>query len=199
MPTMTSLAEVRAEALGCTRCGLAEGRTQVVFGAGNPSAGLLIVGEGPGREEDRRGEPFVGRSGQLLDTLLRQELGIDRTACYIANVVKCRPPGNRDPLPDEIAACRPWLDAQLRAIAPGVVLTLGNFATRTLLGTTEGIRKLRGHVYPFGEAHLVPTYHPAAALRGGAEVVAAMRADLVRAKALLGDAGARSATPAPAP
>lgn len=185
MPAMTSLAEVRAEALGCTRCALAGGRTQVVFGVGNPSAGLLIVGEGPGREEDLRGEPFVGRSGQLLDTLLRQELGIDRTGCYIANVVKCRPPGNRDPRPEEIEACRPWLDAQLQLIAPRVVLTLGNFATRTLLGTTEGIRRLRGRVYPFGDARLVPTYHPAAALRGGAEVVAEMRADLVRAKGLL--------------
>lgn len=191
MPAMDALAEVRAEALGCTRCALADGRTQVVFGVGDPRADLLIVGEGPGREEDLRGEPFVGRSGQLLDTLLRQELGLDRTGCYIANVVKCRPPGNRDPRPEEIEACRPFLQQQLRIIAPRVVLTLGNFATRTLLGTTEGIRKLRGAVYPFGEAQLVPTYHPAAALRGGAEVVAEMRADLVRAKALL------AAAPAP--
>ena len=191
---MESLAEVRAEALACTRCGLAGGRTQVVFGVGNPGADLLLVGEGPGREEDLRGEPFVGRSGKLLDTLLHQELGIDRTSCYIANVVKCRPPGNRDPRPDEIDACRPYLDAQVRLIAPRVVLTLGNFATRTLLGTTDGIRRLRGAAYPFGTAHLVPTYHPAAALRGGAEVVAEMRADLVRAKALL--IGRRSELPA---
>ncbi len=185
MPAMDSLAEVRAEALACTRCGLAGGRTQVVFGVGDPGADLLLVGEGPGREEDLRGEPFVGRSGRLLDTLLRQELGVDRSACYIANVVKCRPPGNRDPRPDEIEACRPYLDAQIRLIAPRVVVTLGNFATRTLLGTSEGIRRLRGAVYPLGAAQLVPTYHPAAALRGGAEVVAEMRADLVRAKALL--------------
>ncbi|MDA8280166.1 MAG: uracil-DNA glycosylase [Actinomycetota bacterium] len=191
---MESLAEVRAEALACTRCGLAGGRTQVVFGVGNPGADLLLVGEGPGREEDLRGEPFVGRSGKLLDTLLHQELGIDRTSCYIANVVKCRPPGNRDPRPDEIDACRPYLDAQVRLIAPRVVLTLGNFAARTLLGTTDGIRRLRGAAYPFGTAHLVPTYHPAAALRGGAEVVAEMRADLVRAKALL--IGRRSELPA---
>ncbi len=191
---MESLAEVRAEALACTRCGLAGGRTQVVFGVGNPGADLLLVGEGPGREEDLRGEPFVGRSGKLLDTLLHQELGIDRTSCYIANVVKCRPPGNRDPRPDEIDACRPYLDAQVRLIAPRVVVTLGNFATRTLLGTTDGIRRLRGAAYPFGTAHLVPTYHPAAALRGGAEVVAEMRADLVRAKALL--IGRRSELPA---
>ncbi len=194
IPTMESLAEVRVEALACTRCGLADGRTQVVFGVGNPGADLLLVGEGPGREEDLRGEPFVGRSGKLLDTLLHQELGIDRTSCYIANVVKCRPPGNRDPRPDEIDACRPYLDAQVRLIAPRVVVTLGNFATRTLLGTTDGIRRLRGATYPFGAAHLVPTYHPAAALRGGAEVVAEMRADLVRAKALL--TGRRSELPA---
>lgn len=196
---MDALAEVRAEALGCTRCALAQGRTQVVFGTGDPKADLLVVGEGPGREEDRRGEPFVGRSGQLLDTLLRQELGIDRTGCYIGNVVLCRPPGNRDPRPEEIEACRPYLDAKLRIIRPRVVLTLGNFATRTLLGTSEGIRKLRGRTYPFRDAVLVPTYHPAAALRGGAEVVAEMRADLVRAKAHLADPPPRTISGVPAP
>lgn len=187
---MDALAALRDEALGCTRCALAAGRTQVVFGVGHPAADLFVVGEGPGREEDLRGEPFVGRSGQLLDTLLRQELGIDRRACYIGNVVKCRPPGNRDPRPEEIAACRPYLDAQIRLVAPRVVVTLGNFATRTLLGTDEGIKRVRGRSYPFGDAWLVPTYHPAAALRGGAEVVAQMRADLVRAKALLAEGAA---------
>ena len=184
-----TLAEVRREALTCTRCRLAEGRTQVVFGVGDPAAELMFVGEGPGREEDLQGEPFVGRSGKLLDTLMRQEIGIDRSGCYIGNVVKCRPPGNRDPLPDEIAACRPYLDSQLELIAPKVVVTLGNFATLALLDTSEGIRKLRGKVYPFRGAHLVPTYHPAAALRGGAEVVAEMRADFVRAKRLLAPVG----------
>lgn len=197
MPAMDALAEVRADALGCTRCALAEGRTQVVFGVGDPAADLLVIGEGPGREEDLRGEPFVGRSGKLLDTLLHQELGIDRASCYIANVVMCRPPGNRDPRPEEIAACRPYLDAKLRLIRPAVVLTLGNFATRALLGTTEGISRLRGRVYPFGAAQLVPTYHPAAALRGGADVVAAMRADLVRAKALMGGGSPTAAPGAP--
>ncbi len=187
---MDRLAELFDEARSCTRCALAAERTQVVFGVGDPRAELFIVGEGPGREEDRRGEPFVGRSGHLLDTLLRQELGWDRSRCYIGNVVKCRPPGNRDPRPEEIAACRPYLDEQLRLVDPKVVLTLGNFATRTLLGTEEGIRKLRGRVYRFGDASLVPTFHPAAALRGGAEVVAQMRADLVRAKALLAGSGA---------
>ena len=149
----------------------------------------MFVGEGPGRDEDLQGEPFVGRSGKLLDKLMHQEIGIDRTGCYIANVVKCRPPNNRDPLPDEIEACRPWLEEQLDIIAPAVIVTLGNFATKLLLSSTDGITKLRGRAYPYRGGHLVPTYHPAAALRGGAEVVAEMRADLVRAKSLLGKAG----------
>jgi uracil-DNA glycosylase family 4 len=179
------LARLRENALGCTRCVLSRGRTQVVFGVGNPSAELMFVGEGPGREEDLQGEPFVGRSGKLLDLLMRQEIGIGREECYIANVVKCRPPGNRDPLPAEIEACRPYLEGQIDLIAPKVVVTLGNFATKTLLETAEGIRRVRGRVYPFRGVHLVPTYHPAAALRGGGEVVAEMRADFVRAKTLL--------------
>lgn len=183
---MRTLAEVRNDAITCTKCPLAAGRTQVVFGVGNPDADLMFVGEGPGRDEDLAGEPFVGRSGKLLDKLMIQEIGIDRTSCYIANVVKCRPPNNRDPLPDEIAACRPWLESQLDLIDPRVVVTLGNFATRLLLDTTAGISKLRGQSYPYRRGHLVPTYHPAAALRGGAEIVAEMRADLVRAKSFLG-------------
>lgn len=181
----TSLEAVAEEAFTCTRCTLAEGRTQVVFGMGNPDTGLLFVGEGPGAEEDRQGLPFVGRSGELLDRLLCEELGITRDQCYIANVVKCRPPGNRDPKPDEIAACRPWLQAQLDLIAPRVVVTLGNVASKALLQTTTGITKLRGRAYPFGSAVLIPTFHPAAALRGGAEPLAKMRADLVRAKLAL--------------
>ncbi len=185
MPGVGTLQALRAEALTCTRCPLAEGRTQVVFGIGDEAADLMLVGEGPGRQEDLRGEPFVGRSGQLLDTLLRQELGMGREACYIANVVKCRPPGNRDPLPAEIAACRPYLQAQIELIRPVVVVSLGNFATRLLLDTTEGITRLRGTVHRFGPGWLVPTYHPAAALRGGTEVLAGMRADLVRAKRYL--------------
>lgn len=110
---------------------------------------------------------------------------MDRTQCYVANVVKCRPPNNRDPRPAEMAACRPYLDGQLALIRPNVIVTLGNVATRALLDTAEGIRRLRGRSYPFGDAQLVPTYHPAAALRSGGEVVAEMRADLVRAKRLL--------------
>ncbi len=117
---------------------------------------------------------------------MAEELGIDRSACYIANVVKCRPPDNRDPRPIEIATCRPYLTAQLELIEPTVVVTLGNFAMKLLLETTDGIRTVRGRSYPFGAGHLVPTYHPAAALRSGGAVVAEMRADLIRAKRLLG-------------
>jgi DNA polymerase len=114
-----------------------------------------------------------------------EELGIDRKSYYIANVVKCRPPGNRDPKPDEIQACSPWLNEQLNIIKPKVIITVGNFATRTILKTTEGITKLRGHVHRVGNQLIVPTFHPAAALRGGDEVVAKMRADLVRAKKVI--------------
>jgi uracil-DNA glycosylase len=182
-----TLADIEQSALGCVRCPLAKGRTQVVFGEGASDADLLVVGEGPGREEDLQGRPFVGRSGKLLDRLLLEELGLKRSQCYIANVVKCRPPANRDPLPDEIAACRPWLEAQVELIQPRVVLTLGNFSTKLLLNTTEGIRRTRGRVYRSGPggAVLVPTYHPAAALRGGGEVLAEMRADFIRAKEAL--------------
>lgn len=180
-----SLAALAADASGCVACRLAEGRTTVVFGVGDEHASLMVVGEGPGREEDLAGEPFVGRSGRLLDQLLREEIGIDRSQCYIANVVKCRPPGNRDPLPDEVATCRPFLEGQIAAIAPSVVVTLGNFASRALLASTDGVTKLRGHAYPFATGVLVPTFHPAAALRGGGVVLAQMRADFVRAKVAL--------------
>lgn len=187
---MPALADVERVASSCTLCQLAEGRTTVVFGEGNPHAGLMVIGEGPGREEDLQGRPFVGRSGQLLDRLLAEEAGLAREQVYIANVVKCRPPGNRDPLPDEIAACHPYLEQQLDLIRPRVLLTLGNFATRALLGTSEGINKLRGRTYPYGPhgSLLVPTFHPAAALRGGGEVVAKMRADFVRARQALAPA-----------
>ncbi|MDP9074063.1 MAG: uracil-DNA glycosylase [Actinomycetota bacterium] len=185
---MPTLVEVEQKALGCLRCPLHQGRTTVVFGEGNAHAQLMIVGEGPGRDEDLQGRPFVGRSGKLLDRLLAEEMGLERNAVYIANVVKCRPPGNRDPLPDEIKACNPWLQAQVELIEPKVLLTLGNFSTKLLLNTSDGITKTRGRVYPYGSsgAVLVPTYHPAAALRGGGEVLAGMRADFVRAKEAIG-------------
>jgi DNA polymerase len=179
---------LRSTALGCTLCPLANGRTQVVFGVGDRDAALLFVGEGPGHEEDLAGEPFVGRSGKLLDRLMQEEIGLTRAQCYIANVVKCRPPQNRDPAPDEIEACRPYLEQQITLINPSVVVTLGNFATRLLLDRTEGIRQLRGSAYPYRSGQLVPTYHPAYVLRAGGEALAEMRADLVRAKRLMAPA-----------
>lgn len=186
----TALDQLRSEALACVQCPLAGlGRTQVVFGVGDPEADLLFVGEGPGAEEDRLGEPFVGRSGKLLDKLLLEELGLTRDRVYIANVVKCRPPENRDPQPIEIATCRPWLERQIELIAPKVVVTLGKFAAQLLLETKEGVTRLRGREYPFRTGVLVPTLHPAYALRGGAEPLAQMRADFVRAKRSLAAAG----------
>lgn len=181
---MPSLAEVEREALACTRCPLAARRQNVVFGVGDPGADLMFVGEGPGEQEDIKGEPFVGRSGKLLDRLVLEELGIGRDQFYISNTVKCRPPGNRDPRPDELASCSPFLEAQLDLIAPKVVVTLGNFATKLLLRRAEGITQLRGRAYPYRAGHLVPTYHPSAVLRSpGLEPQ--VRADLIRAKRLI--------------
>ena len=185
----TALEELATVASTCTRCPLAAGRTQVVFGMGDPGADLVFIGEGPGAEEDRQGLPFVGRSGQLLDKLMLEELGITRDRVYIANVVKCRPPDNRDPRPEEIAACRPYLEEQLDLIAPLVLVTLGKFAGQLLLDSTVGITKLRGRDYPYRDAVLIPTLHPAYALRGGGEPLAQMRADFVRAKQALLAAG----------
>ena len=177
------LEAVAADAAICTRCRLAEGRTQVVFGVGNPEADLMFIGEAPGRDEDLQGEPFVGRSGKLLDRLMLEELGHDRSGVYVTNTTKCRPPGNRDPQPDEIAACRPWLDSQLELVDPKVIVTLGNYATRRILDTKEGITKMRGQEHAWNGRVVVPTFHPSAALRsGGGQVLAEMRADLVRAK-----------------
>jgi uracil-DNA glycosylase len=185
VPDTGPLDRLRLTASTCTLCALAKGRTQVVFGVGAASADLLFVGEGPGREEDLAGEPFVGRSGRLLDRLMWEEIGLTRAECYIANVVKCRPPQNRDPAPAEIEACRPYLTEQIVLIRPTVIVTLGNFATKLLLQTTKGIRELRGQVFERDRARLVPTYHPAYVLRAGGEAMAEMRADLVRAKRLL--------------
>jgi DNA polymerase len=147
--TVPVLAQLAQDASTCTRCRLASGRTNVVFGMGNPKSGLMFVGEGPGQQEDQQGLPFVGRSGQLLDRLVLEEMSLTRDDFYVTNTVKCRPPGNRDPLPDELGSCWPYLDKQLELIDPKVVVTLGNFATRSLLGTAEGISKLRGRAYPF--------------------------------------------------
>lgn len=182
---MATLTEVEARARACTACPLAPGRTQVVFSRGDPTSDLMFVGEAPGRDEDLAGEPFVGRSGKLLDRLLFEELGRDRSDCYVCNVVKCHPPGNRDPLPNEVETCRHFLDDQVELISPRVIVTLGNFASRTLLDRTDGITRLRGQIYRYRDSVLVPTYHPAAALRGGGTVLAEMRADFVRAKRAL--------------
>jgi uracil-DNA glycosylase family 4 len=183
-----TLTEVGDVARACTLCPLAATRTQVVFGVGSPRARLMFVGEGPGQQEDLQGEPFVGRAGKLLTQLI-EGIGLTRGDVYITNVVKCRPPGNRDPLPVEIESCSPWLDRQLQLIGPDVVVTLGNFATKLLLDTKLGITRLRGQEFPFARAGvhavLVPTLHPAAVLRGGGQALAETRADFVRVKRLL--------------
>jgi len=179
------LGELRERALVCTMCALAETRTQVVFGVGSPQARLMLVGEAPGKNEDLEGEPFVGAAGKLLDSLLG-EIGITRAEVYIANVLKCRPPGNRDPRPDEIESCKGYLREQIRLVAPEVVMTLGNFATKLLLNTETGITRLRGQAHQWWlGAQLVPTFHPAAALRGGDRVTDQMRQDFVLVKAIL--------------
>lgn len=190
------LVELRDVALGCTKCDLAQTRTNVVFGYGDPDADLMIVGEGPGQREDEQGLPFVGRSGQLLDELLA-EIGLTRDDnTYIGNVVKCRPPGNRDPRPDEIDACADYLRDQLRLVDPKVVLTLGNFASKLLLRTKTGITKLRGQAYEWWGRFLVPTFHPAAALRGSAQVLEAMRYDLGLVRQVVEGTLSRSSEPA---
>jgi DNA polymerase len=172
------------EASGCVACGLAETRTQVVFGVGAFDADLMLVGEAPGRNEDLQGEPFVGAAGKLLDSLLG-EIGIARDDVYIANVLKCRPPGNRDPRPDEIDACKGFLRQQLELVDPRVVMTLGNFATQLLLKRTVGITRLRGQVYPWWHRQLIPTFHPAAALRSGDRITDQMRQDFALAATIL--------------
>jgi uracil-DNA glycosylase len=183
--TWSSWEDLEREALACTKCPLAAGRTQVVFGVGTRDADLVFVGEGPGAEEDRQGIPFVGRAGLLLTRLI-EGIGLTRDEVYIANVVKCRPPGNRDPQPVEIESCRPYLEAQLDFIRPSVVVTLGNFATKLLLDTKEGVTRLRGQRFPYrGSAVIVPTLHPSAVLRNGGSALAQTRADLVVAKRAL--------------
>ena len=158
------LRALEAELAGCTRCKLARGRTTIVFGSGDPAARLVFIGEGPGEEEDRQGLPFVGRAGQKLTEMLAS-VGITREEVYICNIVKCRPPGNRNPEPDEIAACSPFLAGQLGAIGPGVIAALGTFAAQTLLRTKEPISRLRGRLHAYGQSVVVPTFHPAFILR----------------------------------
>ena len=149
---------------GCRLCRLCEARSTIVFGSGNPRAELIVIGEGPGADEDAQGVPFVGRAGQLLTKML-ESVQLSREEVYICNAVKCRPPSNRNPEADELAACRPFLDAQLAIVRPKVVLALGSVATQALLHTREAIGKLRGRMHPFGSAVLIPTFHPAFLLR----------------------------------
>jgi DNA polymerase len=163
-----ALLAIRREIGPCTRCKLHGGRRTLVFGVGNPAAELLFVGEGPGAEEDRRGEPFVGRAGELLDKMI-EAMGFRREEVYIANVVKCRPPENRDPEPDEIDACEPFLKAQIAAIRPRVVVALGRFAVQTLLRDATPISRLRGAWREYEGVRLMPTFHPAYLLRNPAE------------------------------
>ena len=164
-----TLADVAVEAADCTKCRLAEGRTQVVFGVGNADADVMFIGEAPGFHEDKQGEPFVGAAGQLLTRMLDEVLSVARQDVYIANVIKCRPPGNRDPQEDEIESCTPWLVEQVSLIQPRVIVTLGNFATKFVLQTAQGITRMRGRTYPWHGRTVVPTFHPAAILRGGGE------------------------------
>lgn len=158
------LAQLAAAVRDCRQCGLHRGRTQVVFGTGDPAAALVFVGEAPGHDEDVQGEPFVGPAGQLLTRIIAA-IGLTRAQVYLLNVIKCRPPHNRNPQPDEIAACRPILQAQLACLRPRVICTLGTFASQTLLQTEEKISRLRGRFHMLGDIQVMPTYHPAFLLR----------------------------------
>jgi uracil-DNA glycosylase family 4 len=160
------LIELKTSLQNCQQCRLSSGRSQVVFGTGNPQADIMFVGEAPGFYEDRQGEPFVGAAGKLLTELL-QSVGLSRSDIFIANVIKCRPPNNRDPLPDEIDTCKPFLLQQIDLIRPKLVCTLGNFATQTLLGKKVGITKVRGQAIRLSHFIVFPLLHPAAALHQG--------------------------------
>lgn len=159
-----SLERIRENLGDCMRCGLSKGRTHIVFGTGNPSARLVFVGEGPGRDEDLQGLPFVGKAGQLLTKII-QAMQLTRDEVYICNIIKCRPPNNRDPQAEKIEACSPFLRRQLKSIRPDFICTLGAFATRTLLGTEAPMWKLRGRFHDYMGIPLMPTYHPAFLLR----------------------------------
>jgi len=186
-----------AATAGCTRCRLAQGRTQVVFGSGNPRADLMFVGEAPGFHEDKQGVPFVGQAGKLLDKLLAG-IGLQRSDVFVANVLKCRPPGNRDPQPDEIEACESHLFRQIELIEPTVVATLGNFATKLLSGRPLGITRVHGQeqetTIGSRTVLLYPLYHPAAALYTPA-MLKVLESDFARLPELLG----RALAPLPAP
>jgi uracil-DNA glycosylase len=194
---VTELHAYRDEVATCTRCPLAGGRTQVVFGSGDPAADLMFVGEAPGFHEDKQGVPFVGAAGKLLDQLLAG-IGLTRADVYVANVLKCRPPGNRDPLPEEIEACEGHLWRQVELIQPRVVATLGNFATKLLSGRPTGITRVHGQEQETTlggrRVLLYPLYHPAAALYTP-RMLEVLKSDFARLPELLG----REVAPPPAP
>jgi uracil-DNA glycosylase len=200
VPELDELQAYAEEISGCTRCRLAQGRTQVVFGSGNPHADLLFVGEAPGFHEDKQGVPFVGQAGKLLDKLLGG-IGMSRADVFVANVLKCRPPGNRDPQPDEIEACESHLFRQISLIEPVVVATLGNFATKLLSGRPLGITRVHGQEQQTTiggrEVLLYPLYHPAAALYTPA-MLSVLESDFARLPTLLGRAIEPPAPPEPA-
>jgi uracil-DNA glycosylase len=161
---VAELEAITAQVAGCTRCRLCEGRTRTVFGSGNPDADLMFIGEGPGAEEDRQGLPFVGRAGELLTRII-QAIELRREEVYIANMVKCRPPGNRDPQPDELAACRGYLERQIELVRPRLIVALGRIAAQALLGNEEPIGRMRGRWFQVRGVPTMVTYHPAALLR----------------------------------
>ncbi|HXF38043.1 MAG TPA: uracil-DNA glycosylase family protein [Actinomycetota bacterium] len=186
---MRTIEEAAREAASCTRCRLARGRTQVVYGVGNPQAELMFIGEAPGYHEDRQGEPFVGAAGQLLTRML-EGIGLRREDVWICNVLKCRPPGNRDPLPDEIEACAPWLVEQIELVDPRIIVTLGNFATRFILDRPVSISRVRGQRFPWRGKIVIPTFHPAAVLHGGGQASSqmdALRRDFEEVRAALAE------------
>lgn len=178
-----SLEEALAGVAECRKCTLGETRTHVVPGAGNPRAKVMFIGEAPGKNEDLQGQPFVGAAGKLLDQLL-ERIDLKREDIYIANILKCRPPRNRDPHPEEIEACTPWLREQIKAVHPTVLVTMGNFSTKFVLQTTTGITRLRGQVRTTGPFRVIPTFHPAAAIYDRSKV-GALEADFDLIKQLL--------------
>jgi uracil-DNA glycosylase family 4 len=192
-----TLSEIREDIGDCTRCKLhAQGRKQIVFGVGNPNADLMFVGEAPGADEDVQGVPFVGRAGQLLTKMI-EAMGFKRDEVYIANVIKCRPPENRNPDPDEVATCEPFLFKQIETIQPKVIVALGSFAAKTLLKTQDPISRLRGRVYAYHGAKLIPTFHPSFLLRSPNQKKYAWE-DLKRALTEMGRVPPGAAAAAPA-
>jgi uracil-DNA glycosylase len=184
---IATLEDLARQAATCTRCRLASGRTTVVFGTGNPHARIMFIGEGPGYHEDQQGLPFVGAAGQLLTKLLG-EIGVRREDVWITNTVRCRPPGNRDPMPDEIEACRPYTDGTIESVRPRVIVTLGNFATRVVLDRQVSISRVRGQRFEVDGRTVVPTFHPAAILHGGGDAgpqMAAIRQDFRAIRTIL--------------